>query len=559
MKRTGIGVWPVAVQVVGVLVVGATAHAQDPEPADLLLHNGKVFTADALLSTYSAVAVRDGRIVGLGWDDLAARFEAERTIDLAGRLVVPGFIDTHVHVSGDAERWVDLAGLENIAELKARVTRKAEQIGSGEWITGYGWSEDELIEQRRPLRWDLDDAAPANPVILTRAGAHSSVASSLALQAAGVTPDTETPPGGIIEVDDEGRMNGILREGAQYLVSRLVPDATPEELRASFVENLRGLLALGITSVIQAGVDIEGYAEWETVYAAHAGELPRAAVQLRVPPDVPQAIDMLRRFGRTTGDGGEWLRVGAVKFFVDGGFSGAAAWTLEPYKGQPDYYGSGPLIDEAGLLEISRTAHDMGWQLGFHAIGDAAIEMTVDAWWRMLEASPRADHRHFLNHFTVTPPVETMQRMADWNIHIAQQPNFTYTIDGRYAEHLAGERYQTNNPLRTPMRHGVVVALGSDILPFGPLVGLEAAVTRRGMGGAVVGPGEALTMPEAIVGYTRVAAHLTFEEDEKGTIEVGKLADLVVLSQDLLTIDPERTTDTEVDLTVLGGRVVYER
>ena len=549
------------VWVAAVLVVAAAtgAQAQEPEPADLLLHGGKVFTADALLSTYTAVAVRDGRIVGLGWDDLARRYDAERTIDLAGRLVVPGFIDTHVHVSGDAERWVDLAGLENLAELKARVTRKAERLGAGEWITGYGWSEDELAEQRRPLRWDLDDAAPANPVILTRAGAHSSVASSLALEAAGVTPDTETPPGGIIEVDDAGRMNGILREGAQYLVSRLVPDATPEELRASFVENLRGLLALGITSIIQAGVDIAGYAEWETVYAAHAGELPRAAVQLRVPPDPPRAIDMLRRFGRRTGDGDEWLRVGAVKFFVDGGFSGAAAWTLEPYKGQPDYYGSGPLIDEAGLFLISRMAHEMGWQLGFHAIGDAAIKMTIDAWSRMLEAAPRADHRHFLNHFTVTPPAETMQRMADWNIHIAQQPNFTFTIDGRYAEHLAGERYQTNNPLRTPMRHGVVVALGSDILPFGPLVGLQAAVTRRGMSGAVVGPGEALTMPEALVGYTRVAAHLTFEEDEKGTIEVGKLADLVVLSQDLLTIDPERTTDTEVDLTVLGGRVVYER
>ena len=556
MKRTGIGALAAAVLV---FAAAAQARAQEREPADLLLHNGKVFTADALLTTYSAVAVRDGRIVGLGWDGLAGRFDAERTIDLAGRLVVPGFIDTHVHVSGDAERWVDLAGLENMAELKARVTRRAEQLGAGEWITGYGWSEDELAEQRRPLRWDLDDAAPANPVILTRAGAHSSAASSLALEAAGVTPDTATPPGGIIEVDDEGRMNGILREGAQYLVSRLVPDATPEELRASFVDNLRGLLPLGITSVIQAGVDIEGYAEWESVYAAHAGELPRAAVQLRVPPDPPQAIDMLRRFGRRTGDGDEWLRVGAVKFFVDGGFSGAAAWTLEPYKGQPDYYGSGPLIDEAGLVEISRTAHDMGWQLGFHAIGDAAIKMTIDAWSRMLEAAPRADHRHFLNHFTVTPPAETMQRMADWNIHIAQQPNFTFTIDGRYAEHLAGERYQTNNPLRTPMRHGVVVALGSDILPFGPLVGLQAAVTRRGMGGAVVGPGEALTMPEALVGYTRVAAHLTFEEDEKGTLEVGKLADLVVLSQDLLTIDPERTTDTQVDLTVLGGRVVYER
>ena len=542
-------------------LLGATsaAPAQAQEPVDLLLHDGKVFAADELLSTYSAIAVRDGHIVALGWDELTDRYRAARTIDLDGRLVLPGFIDTHIHIRGNPERWVDLAGLENLAELKGRVTRKAEQLGAGEWITGYGWSEDELAEQRRPLRWDLDDAAPANPVVLTRAGGHSSVASSLALEAAGLTPDSEVPPGGIIEVDDAGRMNGILREGAQGLVSRLVPDPTRDELQASFVENLRDLLRLGVTSIIHAGVGIEGFADWEAAYAAHRGELPRAAVQLRVPPDPERAVAMLDRFGRRTGDGDQWLRVGPMKFFVDGGYTGAAAWTLEPYRGQPGYYGTGPLIDEAGLFAISSAAHERGWQLGYHTIGDAAIAMTVDAWARMLEASPRADHRHFLNHFTVRPPAATMRKMADWNIHVAQQPNFTYTLDGRYAEHLEGERYQTNNPLRSPMRHGVVVALGSDILPIGPMVGLQAAVTRRGMGGAVVGHGEALTMPEAIVGYTRIAAHLTFEEDEKGTLEVGKLADLVVLSQDLLTIDPERTVDTEVDLTVLGGRVVFER
>ena len=549
MRRLLIAAW----------LLGAAGAARGQEPVDLLLRNGKVFAADELLSTYSAVAVRDGRIVALGWDGLTDRYRAARTIDLAGRLVLPGFIDTHIHISGDAERWVDLSGLENLAELKGRVTRKAEQLGAGEWITGYGWSEDELAEQRRPLRWDLDDAAPANPVVLTRAGGHSSVASSLALEAARLAPDSETPPGGIIEVDDAGRMNGILREGAQGLVRRLVPDPTRDELQASFVENLRGLLGLGVTSIIQAGVDIAGFADWEAAYAAHRGELPRAAVQLRAPPDPQRAVDMLDRFGRKTGDGDAWLRVGPLKFFVDGGYTGAAAWTLEPYRGQPGYYGSGPLIDEAGLFAISSAAHERGWQLGFHAIGDAAIAMTVDVWVRMLAASPRAGHRHYLNHFTVRPPAETMRRMADWNIHVAQQPNFTYTLDGRYAEHLDDERYATNNPLRSPMRHGVVVALGSDILPIGPMVGLQAAVTRRGMGGAVVGPGEALSMPEAIVGYTRLAAHLTFEEDEKGTLEVGKLADLVVLSQDLLTIDPERTTDTEVDLTVLGGRVVFER
>ncbi len=543
----------------GILCVLAAAPLQAQESVDLILHNGKIFTADALLSTFSAVAVRDDRIVALGWDGLLDQYRAARTVDLAGKLVVPGFIDTHIHISGDPERWVDLAGLDNMAELKARVSRKAERLGSGEWITGYGWSEDELTERRRPLRWDLDDAAPVNPVVLTRAGGHSSVASSLALEAAGLTPETETPAGAIIEVDDQGRMNGILREGAQGLVSRLVPDPTPEELRVSFVQNLRNLLGLGITSLIQAGVGERGFTNWEEVYAEFQGELPRAAVQVRVRAPAERAIETLTRFGRKTGDGNEWLRVGAMKFFVDGGYTGAAAWTLESYKGQPGYFGTGALIDADGMYRMSKAAHDMGWQMGFHTIGDAAIEMTVKAWSRVIEESPRVDHRHYLNHFTVRPPAETMQQMASHNIHIAQQPNFTYTLEGRYAEHLEGERYETNNPIRSPMRHGVFVALGSDILPIGPMVGLYAAVTRKGMSGAVVGPGEALTMPEAIVAYTRLAAYLTFEEDIKGSLEIGKLADMVVLSQDLLTIDPERTMDTDVEMTILGGTVVYER
>ena len=175
------------------VLIAMSVPARAQEQVDLLLHNGKVFAADELLSTFSAIAIRDERIVAVGWGELAERYTADRTVDLGGSLVVPGFIDTHIHISGDPERWVDLSGLENMSELKARVTRKAEQLGSGEWITGYGWSEDELTEQRRPLRWDLDDAAPVNPVVLTRAGGHSSVASSLALEAAGLTPESETP------------------------------------------------------------------------------------------------------------------------------------------------------------------------------------------------------------------------------------------------------------------------------------------------------------------------------------------------------------------------------
>jgi len=341
------------------------------------------------------------------------------------------------------------------------------------------------------------------------------------------------------------------------MVSRLVPGASRQERRESFVESLRGLLSLGITSIIQAGVSASGFRQWEEVYAQYGDELPRATVQIRVASGA-RGVQSLRSFGRKTGDGDERLRVGAVKITVDGGYTGPAAWTLEHYRDEPDYYGV-QLVGEQELYELVKGAHDMGWQMGFHAIGDAAIAMTVDVFGRVLEESPRVDHRHFLNHFTVLPPAATMRKMARHNILIAQQPNFTYTLEGRYAAHLVGERLQTNNALRTPMSRGIFVALGSDILPIGPMVGIYASVTRRGMSGAVYGSGERLSMPETLVGYTRNGAYLTFEEGVKGTLEPGRLADLVVLSEDLLTLDPGKILDVQVDLTVLGGKVVYER
>jgi hypothetical protein len=216
-------------------------------------------------------------------------------------------------------------------------------------------------------------------------------------------------------------------------------------------------------------------------------------------------------------------------------------------------------VPEDELRHLIDEANQLGWQLGFHAIGDAAIELTVDAFVDALEKNPRDDHRHYLNHFTVTPPVRTLELMADHGIAIAQQPNFTYTLEGRYAANLDGERLAHNNPLKVPMEYGIFMALGSDILPIGPLVGLYAAVTRKGMSGEVYGPEEALTVEEAIRGYTAHAAWLTFEETTKGTLEPGMLADMVVLSDDLLTIDAERFMAVDVDMTIVGGRVLYER
>ncbi|MGH9324851.1 MAG: amidohydrolase [Vicinamibacteria bacterium] len=522
------------------------------EPADLVLHNGKIVVADEPFSIHQAVVVEAGKIVAVGGNDLLDSYEAARVIDLEGKMAMPGFNDTHIHIRGQARRAVDLREAKSLGEIFGAVTAKANELGKGEWVTGYGWSEDQLEEKRRPLRFDLDEAAPENPVILTRAGGHSSVANSMALELAGVTRDTPDPEGGVIERDDQGELNGIIRERAR-IVSRLVPEATDDELRASFTLALENLLSLGITSIIQAGVPPEDYAEWERVYAEHGEDLPRAAVQIRFPE--PGAI---ATFGKKTGDGNERLRVGAVKITVDGGFTGPAAYTLEPYKNQGQYRGKMNYTDEE-LAAIVKAGHEAGWQLGFHAIGDAAIVLTVDAFAEALDALPREDHRHFLNHFTVMPPEDTMKKMAQYDILIAQQPNFTYTLEGRYVDNLEGDHLQHNNALRTPMDHGIFVALGSDILPIGPMVGLYAAVTRKGVSGEVYGAEERITTEEAIRGYTAKGAFLTREENVKGTLEPGKLADIIVLSDDLLAIDPEKILDVEVLMTIVNGKVVYER
>ena len=521
------------------------------QQADLILHNGKVLTVDEEFSVHQAVVVRDGLIVAVGGNNLVATYDATEVIDLRGRLLMPGFSDTHTHIRGHAARHVPLVRVKSIEEIKLLVAEKSSELGVGEWITGFGWSEDELAEGRRPLRHDLDEAAPMNPVILTREGGHSAVANGLALQLAGVTRNTADPEGDVIERDESGELNGIIREKAN-IVGRLVPDPTPEELRGTFVESLRELLSLGITSIIHAGATTAQYAEWEYAYARHGDELPRAAVQI-----MWMGLEAMNAFGKKTGDGNDRLRVGAVKAFVDGGFTGPAAYTLQPYKGQGDYRGklNMPVED---LRRLVREGHDSGWQLGFHTIGDGAIQIAVDAFADVLAETPRDDHRHYVNHFTVPPPAATYRKVANNDILIAQQPNFTYTLEGRYKDNLDDRRLQYNNPLRTPLDYGIFMALGSDILPIGPMVGLYAATTRRGMSGAVYGESEKLTIEEAIRGYTANGAYLTREEATKGTLEPGQLADMIVLSEDLTSIDPNRILDAMVDMTVLGGKIVYQ-
>ena len=524
----------------------------DGQNVDLILTNGKVLTVDEQFSIHNTIVVNDGLIVATGEADLASRYQSDNILDLGGKVLMPGFNDSHTHIRGRPQRYIELGNVTSIIEIQDLIRSKIDEIGEQEWIIGYGWSEDELEEGRRPLRYDLDDAAPNNPVILTRAGGHSAVSNSLALQLADVTLETPQPAGGVIERGEDEELNGVIRE-RQGIVSRLVPDATYDELIASLEINLNALLSMGITSITDASKPPSEFAMWEELYENAELPLPRSQLQFQW-FDVDGINDVKARVG----DGTDFLKVGPIKVFADGGFTGPAAYTLEPYRNQGEYRGYLDMPEEELVAHLNEI-HDAGWQMGIHAIGDAAIVLVVNTLADALERNPREDHRHYLNHFSMRPPDLTMELMAEHGIHITQQPNFTYTLEGRYAENLDGWRLQHNNPLRSPMDHGITVAISSDILPIGPMVGIYAATTRKGMTGTVYGPDEIISREEAIRAYTATGAFLNREEGLKGSLEPGKFADMIVLSADILTVPEDQIMGIEVEQTYVDGELVFNR
>ena len=299
-----------------IATLGFSACSQEVEDSrkqvDTILHNGKVVTIDANLSIASAVAVSGDKIVAVGDAELLNAYTAGSMIDLNGKFLMPGFIDSHTHLRGHPRRYIDLTKTTSIEQIKGLVREKVDELGTGEWISGYGWSEDFMAEERRPLRSDLDEAAPDNPVLLTRAGGHSAVMNSMALRRAEVDENTEQPEGGVIEKDDRGRLNGVIRE-RQEIVGNLIPEATFEGVRDSLVLALKEQLSLGITSVTQATGSIavpdqqrnwtHTYPEWESIYRQHRGEVPRASIQV-----FWEGLEAMETFGKRSGDGDEHLR-----------------------------------------------------------------------------------------------------------------------------------------------------------------------------------------------------------------------------------------------------------
>jgi len=540
------------------------------EPADLLLIHGKVITVDDQFTIGSAVAVKGGRIVAVGGDELAARYKAGTTIDLHGRPLLPGFIDDHLHPQAISPRSVDAARARSIPELQDMIRKKAQQLGKGEWITGYGWAEANLTEKRNLLRSDLDEAAPDNPVALTRAGGHSIVGNSKALALAGIDRSTPKPLRGVIEHNAQGEPNGIIRE-RNDLYLHLVPPDSFTTLRSGYVGSLRHMLSLGLTSIIVAASSIRDevkvedrpeqpdsmatFKNYQDIYAEYGDTLPRAVVEIGYPGE-----KALCAYPHKTGWGDDRLKLGAIGEApaVDGGFTGPTAWTSQDYKGQPGFRGQPFFKDRQDLQQLADSVARCGWQLGLHAIGDAAIDRATEVYAAALQKYPHPDARWYLAHFTMTPTDATIALMVKAGILAAAQPNFLYTLENRYVETLDGDRLEHVNPVGRPMRKGVFIAFGSDNLPIDPRVGLYAAVTRKGMSGRVFGPDEAVSIQEALRMYTVNSAYLSWDEHKKGSIEVGKFADFIVLDRDPLTVPPEQLLTMRVLTTFVNGKPVYD-
>ncbi len=571
------GAW-LAVALAGTSSIPAIAKDQ----VDLIVYDAHVLTVDKGFSIASAVAVKGDKIVAVGGDEIRAKYSAARELDLDGRTLMPGFTDTHLHPQAVAPSDIDVASARSIGEVQAMLREKAAKLGPGAWITGYGWQESNLAEKRNITRADLDVATPDNPVMLVRAGGHSSVSNSAAFKLAGVDRNTPDPKSGLIEHDANGEPNGIIRERYD-IVRKLIPNPSWEEMRPSYIEWLRNILKLGITSFFDASGTIDDepagkgglvsgtadapfvganmtFRRARAIYDEMGDTLPRITMYITYP-----GAERLKAFPYHTGYGDNRLRLGPIgESAVDGGFTGPTAWMLVDYKGQPGFRGKGRFTDEE-LQDMVDTSARLGWQMGLHCIGDAAIVQTVDAYHKSLNAVPskdlaQLDRRWFTDHFTIMPPDATMATMKSHNMMIAQQPNFLYNLEDRYTQVLDDWRLAHNNPIATPAhKFGLHVAFGSDNLPIGPLVGIYAAIARKGPSGQVHGIEEAVSRQEALRMYTANGPYLSWEEKVKGTLEPGKLADMIVLPFDPLTAGEDVILNGKVDMTFVGGKLVYDR
>ncbi len=568
-------------------LLASTACTQqaNAQRADTIYYNAKVITVDPGFDLAEAVATSGDKIVAVGSNDEIRKLAAASTtqIDLGGKTLMPGFYDNHIHLGGPLQPWkwggmIDaipewLQGADTLPKLQAALAAKVAETPKGEWIVGE-IAREEWPNSAIPNRYDLDKVAPDNPVAIGR-GPHTLLVNSKALEAAGVTRDTK-PEGGEILHDSRGEPTGKIMEAARRIITRVIPaekqsrNKTPEQQLDDWHRLLEQLVSLGVTSVNVAGIRPDDVKQVQALYDRWGDGLPRMNTQLRLYPSYDVYDDPVGEGVRASiaeldaiGDPAKVfqhpkLKMSAIKMSIDGGLSAPVFWSTTPYANRPGYYGQQRIPAEA-FYRVAKYGHEHGWQLGIHTMGDAAVVMVVDEMEKILKESPRADHRDYLHHIAAMPPEETLQKMGALGIGVASQPGFLQSLGSYADEALAGERKETQNPSRTLLNHNIRVSYGSDAGPYGPINAIFAAVTRVGWNGVVHGPGEAVTVKEALTMHTMEPAYFTFDEKTRGSIEPGKVADLVVLDGDPLTIAPDQLWTIKVDRTIIGGKEVYNR
>ena len=527
--------------------------------ADLILTNGKIYTVETHQSWAKACAIKDGKFIAVGETKLIQKFKGKNTeiIDLKGRLTLPGFNDAHVHFSdgGFYLLGIDLRDAKDEAEFVERIKNYAEKLNKGEWILGGNWDHEAWPSKKHPTKELIDEVTQDNPVFVQRLDGHIALANSLALQLAGINKDTPNPQGGeVTKAPKTGELTGILKDAAQDLVGAVIPPASKKQLKKAIKTAIQHANSLGVTSIQDntSQADLEIYQE-----LLNSGDLT-----LRI--NVWRAGDFYTDFekiGILPNFGSDMLRIGTMKIFVDGSMGAGTALFYDPYSDDPTTSGI-PIYPENQLYEIVSAMDKAGLQIAAHAIGDKANAWILNAFEKAFEENGERDARHRIEHSQVVLP-DDIKRFKKLGIIASIQPSHCID-DMRWAEKRIGDRVKHSYLFNSFVKEDVKIAFGTDwtVEPLDPMLGLYAAVTREYPEGGPEGgwfPDEKISLEQAIEFYTLGAAYAEFQEDAKGSIKVGKLADLVVLNQNLFEIEPKEILKTKADLTILGGKVVVKR
>ncbi|MCK4350471.1 MAG: amidohydrolase [Candidatus Krumholzibacteria bacterium] len=546
----------------GVLVLAAVSSdgGEERSKVESIFFNGTIYTMDDERPVVQAVAVTDGKIVGVGSDQemfALSGGETER-IDLGGRTAIPGLVDAHAHFTGYAENLarIDLVGTRSIPEVLERLESGVAGAVRGEWILGRGWDQNDWPEKGFPTRHDLDKVSSERPIYIIRVCGHAVAVNSRALALAGIDETTPDPIGGKIIRDDEGRPTGLLLEDAKALVYDKIPPLTRDEKKRLMKKAALNCLAAGLVGVHEMGISHEEKSILEELY--DADELPFRITAYYDSDD--EYADGIMDAGQLRGTRDHHFSIVGLKFYADGSLGARSAALLEDYSDDPG--NSGILVTGPdALYDGVRRCHEKGFQAAVHAIGDRGVRISLDVFERVLRELPETDPRHRIEHSQIVSPSDIARYAV---LGVVPSMQFTHcTSDMPWAEDRVGpERVKGAYAWRSFLDQGCRIPGGSDfpVESIDPLLGLYAAVTRRDLSGHPEGgwySEQSLTIEEALRAFTIDAAYASHEDSVRGSISVGKLADLVVLSDDLMRIEPVRIPGIEVIMTVLGGEIVY--